>query len=142
MLTLLYLQCAGCFHGVHSLVGHVEGQVMAAVGKNNGEDMRRNALSPRLKGRGEHQLQANTDNLMDRGVLSSSLFSIRLTDGLLLENAKDTLCRNVTIYGKCRYEDKGKSNTRYAVPVSDGSLTGCAFIHGTGKSSSGQNTER
>ncbi|KAK2747747.1 PAB-dependent poly(A)-specific ribonuclease subunit 3 [Myotisia sp. PD_48] len=23
------------------------------------------------------------------------------------ENAKDTLCRNVTIYGKCRYEDKG-----------------------------------
>ena len=25
----------------------------------------------------------------------------------LLENAKDTLCRNVTIYGRCRYEDKG-----------------------------------
>ena len=24
------------------------------------------------------------------------------------ENAKDTLCRNVTIYGKCRYEDKGR----------------------------------
>ena len=23
------------------------------------------------------------------------------------ENAKDTLCRNVTIYGHCRYEDKG-----------------------------------
>ncbi|PYI23074.1 PAB-dependent poly(A)-specific ribonuclease subunit pan3 [Aspergillus japonicus CBS 114.51] len=23
------------------------------------------------------------------------------------ENAKDTLCRNVTIYGRCRYEDKG-----------------------------------
>lgn len=23
------------------------------------------------------------------------------------ENTKDTLCRNVTIYGKCRYEDKG-----------------------------------
>ncbi|KIW87050.1 uncharacterized protein Z519_12347 [Cladophialophora bantiana CBS 173.52] len=23
------------------------------------------------------------------------------------ENAKETLCRNVTIYGKCRYEDKG-----------------------------------
>jgi hypothetical protein len=27
-----------------------------------------------------------------------------------IENAKDTLCRNVTIYGKCRYEDKGMSN--------------------------------
>lgn len=25
------------------------------------------------------------------------------------ENAKDTLCRNVTIYGRCRYEDKGFS---------------------------------
>jgi len=25
-----------------------------------------------------------------------------------LDNAKDTLCRNVTIYGKCRYEDKGR----------------------------------
>ncbi|KAL4934310.1 PAN-complex poly(A)-binding subunit PAN3 [Aspergillus undulatus] len=25
------------------------------------------------------------------------------------ENAKDTLCRNVTIYGRCRYEDKGCS---------------------------------
>ena len=23
------------------------------------------------------------------------------------ESAKDTLCRNVTIYGHCRYEDKG-----------------------------------
>lgn len=23
------------------------------------------------------------------------------------ENAKDTLCRNVSIYGYCRYEDKG-----------------------------------
>ncbi len=28
--------------------------------------------------------------------------------GHVVENAKDTLCRNVTIYGKCRYEDKGK----------------------------------
>ncbi len=23
------------------------------------------------------------------------------------ENAKDTLCRNVTIYGHCRYKEKG-----------------------------------
>ncbi|KIV82494.1 hypothetical protein PV11_04602 [Exophiala sideris] len=47
---------------------------MAAALKNNVEDAKQTALSPRLKGR---------------------------------ENAKDTLCRNVTIYGKCRYEDKG-----------------------------------
>lgn len=25
----------------------------------------------------------------------------------LTENSKDTLCRNITIYGRCRYEDKG-----------------------------------
>ncbi len=25
----------------------------------------------------------------------------------MVENAKDTLCRNVAIYGYCRYEDKG-----------------------------------
>jgi PAB-dependent poly(A)-specific ribonuclease subunit 3 len=24
-----------------------------------------------------------------------------------LENSKDTLCRNVLIYGHCRYEDQG-----------------------------------
>ncbi|ETI19969.1 hypothetical protein G647_08984 [Cladophialophora carrionii CBS 160.54] len=47
---------------------------MAAVSKNNAEDTKQAALSPRIKGR---------------------------------ETAKDTLCRNVTIYGKCRYEDKG-----------------------------------
>ncbi|KAJ9616509.1 PAB-dependent poly(A)-specific ribonuclease subunit 3 [Cladophialophora chaetospira] len=35
------------------------------------------------------------------------------------ETAKDTLCRNVTIYGKCRYEDKG-----------------CAFNHTIEKASS------
>ncbi|EHY57233.1 PAB-dependent poly(A)-specific ribonuclease subunit 3 [Exophiala dermatitidis] len=40
------------------------------------------------------------------------------------ENARDTLCRNVTIYGKCRYEDKG-----------------CAFNHNIEKATSdgGQN---
>ena len=30
-----------------------------------------------------------------------------LTGDIGTENAKDTLCRNVTIYGRCRYEDKG-----------------------------------
>lgn len=28
-------------------------------------------------------------------------------DQVVLENAKDTLCRNVLIYGHCRYEDQG-----------------------------------
>ncbi|KAL4987343.1 PAB-dependent poly(A)-specific ribonuclease subunit pan3 [Aspergillus falconensis] len=37
------------------------------------------------------------------------------------ENSKDTLCRNVTIYGRCRYEDKG-----------------CAFNHDPHKNSSNQ----
>ncbi|TVY46335.1 PAN2-PAN3 deadenylation complex subunit PAN3 [Lachnellula occidentalis] len=37
------------------------------------------------------------------------------------ENAKDTLCRNVLIYGHCRYEDQG-----------------CAFNHDPNKSISGQ----
>ncbi|EXJ83649.1 PAB-dependent poly(A)-specific ribonuclease subunit pan3 [Capronia coronata CBS 617.96] len=59
---------------------------MAAALKNNVEDTKHAALSPRLKGR---------------------------------ENAKDTLCRNVTIYGKCRYEDKG-----------------CAFNHNIERSTS------
>lgn len=32
----------------------------------------------------------------------------RQTDGrAIAESAKDTLCRNVTIYGHCRYENKG-----------------------------------
>ncbi len=30
-----------------------------------------------------------------------------LMDVAATENAKDTLCRNVLIYGHCRYEDQG-----------------------------------
>lgn len=33
--------------------------------------------------------------------------------GSWTENAKDTLCRNVTIYGRCRYEDKGNRVLQY-----------------------------
>ncbi|GKZ79441.1 hypothetical protein CBS63078_10011 [Aspergillus niger] len=40
------------------------------------------------------------------------------------ENAKDTLCRNVTIYGRCRYEDKG-----------------CAFNHDPHKVNSGYQSD-
>ena len=31
----------------------------------------------------------------------------RLMEWCETENAKDTLCRNVTIYGHCRYKDSG-----------------------------------
>ena len=65
---------------------------MAAVTKNHAEDTKQAALSPKLKGRGTSKM---TDKR--RGV----------ANGRMTENAKDTLCRNVTIYGKCRYEDKG-----------------------------------
>ncbi|OJD23498.1 PAB-dependent poly(A)-specific ribonuclease subunit PAN3 [Blastomyces percursus] len=41
------------------------------------------------------------------------------------ENAKDTLCRNVTIYGRCRYEDKG-----------------CAFNHDPNRGNSSHSAER
>ncbi|EEH34336.2 PAB-dependent poly(A)-specific ribonuclease subunit PAN3 [Paracoccidioides lutzii Pb01] len=58
---------------------------MASAGKPNLDDSRRSTGSPKLKGR------ANPE----------------LTVLVTLENAKDTLCRNVTIYGRCRYEDKG-----------------------------------
>jgi len=37
------------------------------------------------------------------------------------ENAKDTLCRNVVIYGHCRYEDQG-----------------CAFNHEQNKTQTSQ----
>ncbi|KAJ5409528.1 uncharacterized protein N7487_003887 [Penicillium crustosum] len=41
------------------------------------------------------------------------------------ENAKDTLCRNVTIYGRCRYEDKG-----------------CAFNHDPSKLNANQSDSK
>jgi hypothetical protein len=40
-----------------------------------------------------------------------------LTWERMVENAKDTLCRNVTIYGKCRFEDKGEKITPANVGV-------------------------
>jgi PAB-dependent poly(A)-specific ribonuclease subunit 3 len=52
---------------------------MASSGKPPLDDSRRTTGSPKMK---------------TRGVFGT-------------ENAKDTLCRNVTIYGRCRYEDKG-----------------------------------
>lgn len=52
-------------------------------------------------------------------LVQSPLLFPPLTDGRL-EN-KDTLCRNILIYGNCRYEDQG-----------------CAFNHDQSKTSSPQ----
>lgn len=66
-----------------------------------------------------------------------------------LENAKDTLCRNVTIYGRCRYEDKGTAN-RFLFPLHiidyELDLTahpkGCAFNHDPQKMNPANNSDR
>lgn len=75
---------------------------MAAVTRGISEDVRRAALSPRSKGRGKSARSPRSWRA-ERG------YDVRdRTDGgIEIENAKDTLCRNVTIYGHCRYEDKG-----------------------------------
>lgn len=66
------------------------------------------------------------------------------------ENAKDTLCRNVTIYGRCRYEDKGE----WIVPSSPHDIRGlmltevflpylgCAFNHDPQKVNSAYQSDR
>ena len=66
-------------------------------------------------------MHGGLNHLRDRrGVVRVGTYSIRnedystrpdgtswLIEVSYKENAKDTLCRNVTIYGHCRYEDKG-----------------------------------
>lgn len=66
-------------------------------------DLRRQVGSPRSKGRGRLSL--------------ASLVALA-ADGRSVEN-KDTLCRNILIYGNCRYEDQG-----------------CTFNHDQNKNSS------
>lgn len=53
-LTIALLQCVLRPHGALLSLEYVVVQKMAAVGKSNFEDVRRNALSPKLKGRGTH----------------------------------------------------------------------------------------
>ncbi|KAM5483327.1 PAB-dependent poly(A)-specific ribonuclease subunit 3 [Microsporum audouinii] len=78
---------------------------MASIGKPNLEDGRRTNGSPKLKGRGKLQKKKTPRVLLSFVYRApSNLFD---TDPSVVENAKDTLCRNVTIYGRCRYEDKG-----------------------------------
>ncbi|KAL8690146.1 MAG: hypothetical protein Q9218_004345 [Villophora microphyllina] len=49
------------------------------------------------------------------------------------ENAKDTLCRNVTIYGHCRYEDKGDIPHHMEENTAADQMEGCSFSHDIGK---------
>lgn len=80
------------------------------------DDTRRTTGSPKMKSRGEWA----------EGSAQGKLHSVERRDGSAgavrrgweesrsqvfgTENAKETLCRNVTIYGRCRYEDKGIIN--------------------------------
>lgn len=77
---------------------------MASAGKPALDDSRRATGSPKLKGRGRltPTVRHGTANARPSGTCWS-----RAVADDSSENAKDTLCRNVTIYGRCRYEDKG-----------------------------------
>jgi PAB-dependent poly(A)-specific ribonuclease subunit 3 len=88
---------------------------MASAGKPALEDARRTTGSPKMKSRGERKvidgpLTSSRRDLPKRDGLSNpdayAGFVMTLTRSFP-ENAKETLCRNVTIYGRCRYEDKG-----------------------------------
>jgi PAB-dependent poly(A)-specific ribonuclease subunit 3 len=59
----------------------------------------------------------------------------------MVENAKDTLCRNVTIYGKCRFEDKGEARPLQCWRAMTEKVLGCAFNHDTTKVNGSQNME-
>jgi hypothetical protein len=63
------------------------------------------ASSPRPKGRGMCLPEVNSKGIAAVEDMSEQG---RLIPGIT-DNAKDTLCRNVLIYGHCRYEDQGCS---------------------------------
>lgn len=79
---------------------------MASSAKSNLDDSRRGMGSPKLKARGELNFGGGL-YLCCPGCLCHDLWDGLANGRLPVENAKDTLCRNVTIYGRCRYEDKG-----------------------------------
>ena len=117
---------------------------MASTGKSNLEDSRRPATgSPKLRARGELVVVS--------GPWCFLAFKADFANSLMffLENAKDTLCRNVTIYGRCRYEDKGTAN-RFLFPLHiidyELDLTahpkGCAFNHDPQKMNPANNSDR
>ncbi|KAK8211359.1 hypothetical protein M8818_003326 [Zalaria obscura] len=68
---------------------------MAAAGAGGPNDARRGHQSPRPKGRGNSSLNF----LVEKPCTDAS---IRVS-----ENAKNILCRNITIYGNCRAQHNG-----------------------------------
>lgn len=85
---------------------------MAAVSRTTVEDAKPNVLSPKSKGKGTCAiLVPKGENVKKRNKTkahqSSQRAEILMCNLSDADNAKDILCRNVTIYGKCRYEDKG-----------------------------------
>ena len=73
------------------------------MGKSSTEDSRRGMGSPKPKSRGE----CGFDHFLAIAAVVRMFMAECTNEVVYPENAKDTLCRNVTIYGRCRYEDKG-----------------------------------
>jgi PAB-dependent poly(A)-specific ribonuclease subunit 3 len=98
---------------------------MASAGKPPLEDARRTTGSPKMKSRGERNasdgpLTSSRGDSLKRDGLSNpeaNAGSVIALTRSFPENAKETLCRNVTIYGRCRYEDKGTVNLVHAMGI-------------------------
>lgn len=85
---------------------------MAAVSRTTIEDTKPSLLSPKSKGKGTYTTfdgarVVSTGKNMSFSSQLRYCAAVLMCPALLIDNAKDILCRNVTIYGKCRYEDKG-----------------------------------
>lgn len=85
---------------------------MAAVSRTTVEETKPSLLSPKSKGKGTCTTPVPRRDITKKRNKtkvdqSSECAEILMSDLSHTDNAKDILCRNVTIYGKCRYEDKG-----------------------------------
>lgn len=95
---------------------------MAAVSRTTVEETKPNLLSPKSKGKGTCTTPVpKRDVLRKRSKTgndqSPECATILMSNLSQADNAKDILCRNVTIYGKCRYEDKGTVTTSEVMMV-------------------------
>jgi PAB-dependent poly(A)-specific ribonuclease subunit 3 len=77
---------------------------MAAGRYNTPDDMRRNVVSPRPKTRGSWRAASESQTSAPREDWGQRT---RTDAGAVRTDNKDTLCRNITIYGHCRYQDSG-----------------------------------
>lgn len=85
---------------------------MAAVSRTTVEETKPGLLSPKSKGKGTCAISVPKRDILKKRnkpkiQQSSQCAEILMSALSNADNAKDILCRNVTIYGKCRYEDKG-----------------------------------